>query len=225
MSLKEEVTESGITRMPVSRALARLKTLKAKIEQQVDEPVKFFHISQGVEKPRMLTPGETFESAKAKAQGHLDSLLKNMSNYIAIKEAIARSNATTEVVINGKTYTVAGAMELKKIQAYKIKIASRIKNQHTEISTVINRSNEKLIAEMNGDKSDNKNALDEETQVKLFEKLQTIQRELSMVELVDTIGYADVIKNITDEVDAVKTDLDYVLNESNMVTIIEVDLR
>jgi hypothetical protein len=59
----------------------------------------------------------------------------------------------------------------------------------------------------------------------MFAKLQEMQRELSLVNIEDTIGHETVVKSLSDELEAVKTDLDYVINQSNMVTVIEVDLR
>ena len=225
MMLNEVVTESGLTRIPVSRALAKLKTLKAKIDEQLANPAKLFHLSQGVEKKRLLTPGETFDTIGAKSQSWLQSVQKNMDNYLAIKSAIALSNATTIVTINGKQYTIAGVMELKKIQESKTKLVNIIKRQHHDASTVAARNNENLEKELTVNKADNKEALDQETQVQMFARLQEMQRELSLVNIEDTIGHEAVVKNLSDELEAVKTDLDYVINQSNMVTVIEVDLR
>lgn len=225
MMLNEVVTESGLTRIPVSRALAKLKTLKAKIDEQLTNPAKLFHLSQGVEKKRLLTPGETFDTIGVKSQSWLQSVQKNMDNYLAIKSAIALSNATTIVTINGKQYTIAGVMELKKIQESKTKLVNIIKRQHHDASTVAARNNENLEKELTVNKADNKEALDQETQVQMFARLQEMQRELSLVNIEDTIGHEAVIKSLSDELEAVKTDLDYVINQSNMVTVIEVDLR
>lgn len=221
----EQTQDSGLTRMPVSRALAKLKTMKANIDLVLTEPTRFFHATQGVDSVRMLTPGETIESAKAKAQAALQSFEKLQSNYIAIKAAIAASNAVTMVTINDKIYTIAAAMELKKLQDVKIKMQTLLRKQHIEVSAAVKQNNEKLDKDLASDKSSASTTLSEAEAQATLDQLQKIQRNLAQVNLLDCIGYDTVSARLKAETDAIKTDLDYVLNESNMVTFIEVDLR
>jgi hypothetical protein len=221
----EQTQDSGLTRMPVSRALAKLKTMKANIDSALTESVRFFHITQGTDSVRMLTPGETIDSARAKAQAALQSFEKLQSNYIAIKAAIAASNAVTLVTINDKVYTIAAAMELKKLQDVKIKMQTLIRKQHIEASAAVRQNNEKLDKDLATDKKEASSALSEAEQQATLEQLQKIQRNLAQTNLLDCIGYDKVSERLKAETDAIKTDLDYVLNESNMVTFIEVDLR
>lgn len=221
----EQIQENGLTRMPVSRALAKLKTIKANIDSALIDSVRFFHITQGTKAPRLLTPGDTIESAKAKAVGALQSFEKLQSNYIAIKAAIALSNAKTLVKINDVEYTIAAALELKKMLDSKIKMQTLLRKQHIECSNTVRQNNEKLEANLAGDKKDSNSTLTEQEQKEAIEQLQEIQRNLVQVNLLDCIGYDEVSTRLKNETDAIKTDLDYVLNESNMVTMIEVDLR
>ena len=96
-------------KMTVHKALCELKTLDARIQKATQQSVFAFANKHSNNKVCGLSIGEYSAEIKSTYQSIKDLLARRD----AIKRAVTLSNANTMVVIAGKEYTVAEAIEVK----------------------------------------------------------------------------------------------------------------
>lgn len=108
--------------MSITQALARLKLLRKRIENTIEDG-EFIKMKT---KKVPFDIEEFTRHAKASHQSFKDLL----TFYNKIKSAIVISNATTNVSIGGKSYTVAEAVERKRSIEFEKDLLERMKLQH-----------------------------------------------------------------------------------------------
>lgn len=202
----------------INRALAELKLLDKKITKGIDASCFI-----GAKKN-----SSDYESLTHKTKGDFEEIVKSsfnsikdlISNRKAIKEAIVNSNAVTKVMISGKEYTVASAIERKASINYEKNLLSEMERQYRNIISSVNSKNElmernldsQLSAMLGSDKnkSDESNAFSEG------------YRKQNGWDVIDPINLYKVIKELRDEIEDFESEVDYVLSTSNSLTEIEI---
>lgn len=206
--------------MTVHEALCELKMLDKRIVAAINErplAVTNKHINKKIDG----VPVKEFEEGISAQFDKTDSLIRRRQ---AIKRAVVKSNAATEVIIGGETYTVAEAIEMKNhgIEFHQALV--------TKMTTDYNRA--KLLADRaNGDdlekrvqehvhsiygNTDMKGVGDEAVQAgNKFREEQTL-------DIIDPIGIQKRAAEINDMISAFMTEVDSRLSVSNALTQIEV---
>lgn len=209
--MKEEMT--------VHKALAELKTLSSRISDKISSTDFVAVNKHSNTKVKGVSIPEVAEKAKADYQ----SIRTLINRRDAIKRAIIKSNALTEVEISGKKYTVAEAIDMK---ANGVVYLNDLANQlHSQYAFAVR----KMDAE-NGERLDSradeyikslysgselKNMSDEISKVRdAFIATQTL-------DIIDPIDAAKESERIKDEIAAFMSDVDSALSVSNALTIIK----
>lgn len=207
--------------MTIHKALAELKTLDARIRKEISSTTFVTCKKASASSISGIAPGDWCAQVVSTYQS-IEDLIRRRN---AIKRAVVLSNATTTVVVAGKEYTVAEAIELKNTGMSNISILA------TKISRDLNMSqknceseNERLedramdyVRTLFGNVSDVKNISNDMAMAKEdFMRTQEVQ-------IVDPIKSFDKIKSLNEEYDSFMVDVDAALSVSNSITNITIE--
>lgn len=199
--------------MSITQALAELKLLRKRVEKTL-VGAKFVTYKT---KSKQVDVEEFTRSAKGSYQSFRD--LMNRIN--SLKSAIVMSNASSTVVIGGKTYSIAEAVERKRSIEQECNLIECMKRQWVDITAEVERHQEQQQARLD------KMLLqelgkDSKTSVDVVNSLTEAFLKNNKADLIDPLNLEQTIKTISDELDAFRTNVDWVLSESNGRTIIQV---
>ena len=208
----------------VTKALSDLNVLTSRIEKETDK-LKVLNTklkSKKVLKDKNIEVDDFKNEVKSNYQSILD-LIKNRD---VIKSAIILSNAKTKVIIAGKEYTVAEAIDKKNRIELETDLLMKLKSELITKSKQVTNFNDTLEAQidkereimLSGDNAKNKDI------VKTAEELATAKRENNSVELVDPLNIEKVINELEDSIMSFKAEVDQQLSISNATTLIEVEI-
>ena len=212
-----------LTKMSITRALAEVKRLDDRIAREINTG-RFVDVTIGRnQNQKVANSNQTVAEVKTAIEGSFDRIKQLMQNREAIKAAIVMSNATTKVTVNGKQYTVAEAIELKKSVVLKEMFLSSLRrhqmttqasvDQHrAKLADTIERSLQAVYSSANGTK------ITEEQ----YTAIAKPQEERSEPAMLDPRDIAKQIRELDEEVSVIKSELDFVLSESNARVDIEV---
>lgn len=196
----------------ITRALVELKTLDKRIQKCVEQAT-FVSYSGMFHKPH---------PDASKATQTYQSIIDLLERRKKIKSCIVSSNANTRVNICGNELTVAEAIETKSsIKHYK-NLLTVLKRQFADASQRVEQVNQRVRNEMdakvthivkNSDKDDN-------TNVKEFSRNYM---ETNSVDLFDKLNTPEKIENVETYIRDFESEVDYVLNEKNATTTINLD--
>ena len=129
--------------MTIHRALVELKTIDSRIIKKIDS-AKFCIAA----KAKATKLGAiTVDEFKTSAQASYDSAMDLINRRNAIKAAVSKSNAVTEISVGNKTYTVAEAISLKQHgMEYIDYLRSHIQAQYSNETSQITSANLRVEA-------------------------------------------------------------------------------
>lgn len=161
---------------------------------------------------------------KSKAKASYQSITDLIANRNALKSAIVKSNATTEVVVNGKTMTVAEAIERKSSIDYEDTLLQTMQTQYKSATNTVEKENKRvdnkvdeLLATLIGKDTDKKISAEDQ------EAIEKPYRTKNEFELVDELDIYDKILALQADIDGFLHEVDTRLTLSNATTFIEID--
>lgn len=211
--------------MSITRALVELKNLDNKIKQAI-QGVHFIGVTTGKDnnKKVFIPSGNDVASAQQLIQGNFDKATQLISNRQKIKAAVVKSNAVTEVKLAGKVLTVAEAIETKTSLPYKELLLTTLVQQansaNTHVTNINNKMNEDIDKALQVVYGNEKGKVQSE----MYEQVAEPQRKQKEGAILDPAKIDLKIKSLQDEIQTIKSELDFVLAESNAKTEIEVDI-
>lgn len=204
----------------ITEALNELKLYDARIRKAISNIKLVGAAKKSSDKVGVVLKDTFNERAKADYQSVTDL----MANRNALKSAIVKANAVTDVTIAGKTMTRAEAIERKNSIEYEESLLLEMKRQYATTMDSVNKENKKvdskvdeLITTLVGRDSDKK--LSKEDQ----EAVEKPYREKNEFEFIDPIGIYDEMLALESDIDGFKSEVDTVLVLSNATSFIEVD--
>lgn len=208
----------------VTKALSDVKVLTDRIEKETGN-LSVLGIklkSKNVLKDKNVSVEDFAQEVKSKYQSVLD-LIKNRD---VIKSAIILSNAKTKVIIAGKEYTVAEAIDKKNRIELETDLLSCISSEYASKTKKVIDFNNKLEAQidkereimLSGDNAKNKDI------VATAEELAKAKRENNSVELVDSLNVEKLITELSNDIELFRAEVDQQLSISNATTLIEVEI-
>ena len=207
-------------KISITEALNELKLYDSKINKAIANAKLASAAKKSSDKVGIVKKEEFEERAKASYQSVTDLI----ANRNALKSAIVKSNAVTEVTINGKTMTVAEAIERKNSIDYDVTLLNEMKKQYVTATDTVNKENKKvdnkvdeLISTLVGKDSDKK--IDKEA----VEAIEKPYREKNEFEFIDPIGIYDKMLALEAEIDGFNSEVDTRLVIANAMTFIEID--
>ena len=214
----------AIQNISITRALVELKRIGERISTATSQG-KFVAVQVGQEtKAKVQGSNASIADTVAQIQGSFDKVDALIKNRSALKAAIVKSNANTNVVILGQTMTVAEAIELKSTVNFREQYLNTLRYQLTNARNVIDRSNneleasiEKLLTTMYGS---DKTKVDADS----YNIVATPQKANKLLSLIDPVGVEKRIEKLQEEINNINSEIDFVLSESNARTTVAVDL-
>lgn len=207
-------------KISITEALNELKLYDSKINKAIANAKFASATKKSSDKVGVIKKEEFEERAKASYQSVTDLI----ANRNALKSAIVKSNAVTEVTINGKTMTVAEAIERKNSIDYDVTLLNEMKKQYVTATDTVNKENKKvdnkvdeLLSTLIGKDSDKKISKEDQ------EAIEKPYREKNEYEFIDPIGIYDKMLALEADVDGFNSEVDTRLVLSNATTFIEID--
>jgi hypothetical protein len=190
----------------VTQALSELKLVRKRIDNVVD----------GVEFTTLKKANDMLDVTKfsAKATAAHQSFTDLLARYNALKAAIVKSNATTQVTIAGTTYTIAEAVERKRTIQFERDLLTRFQHQFTSVKEDFeaHQRNEQARVER---LLTTELAKDAKTNVEVIQQLTATFLAQNKATIVDPLNLADLIRTMTESIENFETKVDYILSESN----------
>ena len=209
-------------KMTVHEGLAELKILAARIEKEIASSTYVNSNKHANTKIDGMSVAEYTEDMKSAYQKVTD-LIKRRN---AIKRAITKSNAVTEVTLTKAdgstvTMTVAELIEYKNVGIqFTERLVNTITRQYNTVTAFIKRQNDlvnetadKYVTGLYGGKDNVNNEVAEAT--------RTSYIEANSQDLIDPNKILDRINELNAEIDFYNTKVDAALSTSNAVTVIE----
>jgi len=217
--------------MTIHRALLELKTLKKRIENEIDHASFVTYVKGRADKVN----GVPIKEVEAGFQGEYDSIVSLISNYEKIKTAVIRSNAGLQgeprtVKVNDKDYTVAELIEelntvygrsfnggfkgslLQRMQSNLASAKRRIEVMEADADARINT----YLANVAG--KDAKLTAEETA------RHTADWHKYNDLKLVDPLNLEAKIKALNEEITKFRVEADAKLSEENAIQKIDVDL-
>ena len=207
-------------KISITEALNELKLYDSKINKAITNAKLVGATKKSSDKIGVVKKEEFIERAKASYQSVTDLI----ANRNALKSAIVKSNAITEVTINGKTMTVAEAIERKNSIEYDEQLLNTMKGQYVNATSSVDKENKKvdtkvdeLISTLVGKDTDKK--IDKDA----VEAIEKPYREKNEFELIDPIGIFDEMLKLEADIDGFQSNCDTALAVANATTFIELN--
>lgn len=207
-------------KISITEALNELKLYDSKILKAITNAKLVGAAKKSSDKVGVFKKEDFEDRAKASYQSVTDLI----ANRNALKSAIVKSNAVTEVTINGKTMTVAEAIERKNSIDYDETFLTEMKKQYACATDTVTKENKKvdnkvdeLLATLIG--KDSSKDISKESQ----EAIEKPYRAKNEYEFIDPIGLLDKIEILEAEIDGFKSEVDTRLAVANSITMIEID--
>ena len=207
-------------KISITEALNELKLYDSKIMKAITNAKLVGAAKKSSDKVGVVKKEDFEERAKASYQSVTDLI----ANRNALKSAIVKSNAVTEVVINGKTMTVAEAIERKNSIDYDVMLLNEMKKQYVTATDTVNKENKKvdnkvdeLLSTLIGKDSDKKIYKEDQ------EAIEKPYREKNEYEFIDPISIYDKMLELEADIDGFNSEVDTKLVLSNATTFIEID--
>lgn len=205
-----------MTKISVTRALAQIKSLNAKIQRATAAP--FIALAVGG-KPQNFTGNS--QEVEALLKSNLQSVQDLIEQRDKLKVAIVKSNAVTTLEVNGKQYTVAGAIEHKGSIEFMVALANQLQAQSRQAIQQVERANadvEKRLEQLTLAAAGKDRKVDPEELAAIRDPF--IKNNSATI--IDPSKIQDVTAKLLEEIEEFKLNVDFALSESNAVTLIEV---
>lgn len=196
-------------KISVTEALNELKLYDSKIDKAINNATLCGAAKKSADKVGVVKKEDFAERAKASYQSATDLI----ANRNTLKSAIVKSNAMTEVLINGKTMTVAEAIERKNSIGYDMNLLSEMKRQYANATALVEKENKKvdakvdeLIVTLVGKDSDKKLSKDDQ------EAVERPYRDKNEFEFIDPLRLYDKIQALEADIDGFTSNVDTALS-------------
>lgn len=199
----------------IARALVELKTLDSRINKITDSTQWIVY------KTKNRNHNLSEDEYKKNTLSEYQSLTDLISRRDKLKNAIMKSNSVTEVEVGGNKMTVSQAIEYKKIIEYKQKLLQRLKYQRQQVVVDVESHKQKVQVKID----DNIKVIcgkDSKPDENVIKSVSDGITKGDPIEVFDPLGLDKVIKELETEIEDFKANVDYVLSESNALTVITV---
>lgn len=205
--------------MTVHKALSELKVL----DKRIYEKISAVTVCATNKHSNSKVNGLSIDDCKKQMKEQYQSVLDLINRRNAIKTALSDSNAKTKLVVSGKEYTIAQAIEMKRSGIQQLKeVLSKLSGQYNNCQRQIVASQqqisdaaEKYVIGLYGNK--------EKANSDEAKATYNLYIEQNSLDFVDAVGVSDEVKRIDDEVSAFESDVDSAISVSNATTVIEVE--
>lgn len=208
----------------ITRALVELTRLGDRINQAISQGTFVSRVQGKGSLRKVVNSNKTVEEVTKDIQSSFDKVESLIKNRAALKAAIVLSNANTKVTVAGSEMTVAEAIELKSSVQYRESFLYKIRQDYASLQSAVERDNTKLEEVIQALLTTAYGADKTKIQAETVSAIAEPQRNSKESALLDPVDAAKKIEALTEEVQQIKSELDFVLSESNARTEIQVNL-
>ena len=205
-------------KMSLHRVLSELKLIDKKINDKISS-LELITVKKGDKLLKNANEEEFIKNAKSSYES-VESLIERRCT---LKNALITANATNYVIINGRTLSIAEAIDYKNITEYKKNLLKVLKEQYSRALKIYenedfknNNALEELIKTAVGNKNDNSES---DALIKAMTDGYMSRNTLSYV---DPISIKNKIDKLQSEIDEFDSEIDSVLSEANARVTVEV---
>lgn len=207
--------------MTIHQALVELKTIDKRIGATIRDTEYVVANKHSNRKIGGVDVAEFSENVKS----HYQKVIDLMARRNALKRAVANSNAVTKVEINGVTYTVAEAIEMKNHGLeYSRVLLDKLREDYTRAKMTADRYNGDDLARR---ADEHIRIMFGSTDVKgVTEDVKRVRADFitaQTMELVDPIDTHKKIEAIAKDIDSFESSVDAALSVSNALTTITIE--
>lgn len=204
----------------VTRALAELKLLEAKIKKKTAQ----LDVVGTYQKRSPVVRGTNLDRDRYEqtARGQWDSVEQLLERRDKLKAAIIASNASTTVTVQDKTMTVAEAIARKQALPLRIQLVKEAKAQLQVALEDVETARAQLDARVETMLTTNLGT-DKKTDPQMWETVAKPFIEQNEVRLLDPLRLEGNLERRYDELISFETEVDFALSEANARTTIEID--
>ena len=211
-----------MTQISIIRALTQLKTLNQKIETAILTG-KFVAKTVGKNQFRnVVGANDSVEAMSAKIQASYDTVDSLIEYRSKLKSAIVLSNANTKVTVLGKEITVAECIDLKSTVEFRQRYLTQLRQQLTKEMSDVDKANmlldQAIDVSMNSIYGSEKTKVSEDS----YKAVSVPQKEQKEAALLDPQKIETKILKLTQEIEELGSEIDFLLSEKNSQTFIEV---
>jgi len=165
--------------------------------------------------------GRSIEDVNNLIKGNFDSMVALIENRKRIKDAIVKSNAKTNVSVNGKVMTVAEAIERKASIEFERNFLRILQNQFSQQNNIVEQQNLQLPTKL---ETFLQSTLGEKRDVATVKDLTKTFEDNNKFVLIDPNHIQDYIQALDKSINEFASQVDYALSESNATTFFDVEL-
>lgn len=209
--------------MNVHRALAELKIIDERISKAIASTTYVTANKHSNEKISGVPVSEFKDNMKSGYQKVNDLIARRN----ALKRAVVLSNANTKIELNGNTYTVAEAIEMKNHGMDHFKgLLMNMTSQYNITQDTLNRNSGEAIEKkaenyvlsvIQSQPKDSKMTVDDEA----MKALRKTYIENNTYDIIDPIKIKSAMEELSEYITKFETEIDAALSCSNALTIIE----
>lgn len=209
--------------MTVNEALAKLKTLNARIEKET-RTQKYIDTNC---RANTKIDGVSVSDYEKRLKGNLDRVLDLIRLRTAIKQAVSQSNATTSVTIpteDGKsiTMTVAELIEYKTSTiGYLTALRDTLTSQFNKAKRVVDDNNGEALEERMNRFIASANGGSKDASADAVATLREMYIKSNAYDLIDPNNLYDQIQKLNDRIEFFQSRVDTALVASNATTVIK----
>ena len=199
----------------IARSLVELKTIDGRINKIIENGVFITY------KTKYKNTRYTEEDFRRSAISDYQSIADLINRRDKIKNAIVLSNATTLVEVAGEKMTVSQAIEYKNTIAYQTAMLAKMKQQRQMVVVEVDMHRQRV-----------QNKVDENVRIICGKDAKPDAGTLKMVmdgimandpvDVYDPLNLDKVIEGMERNIEDFTANVDFVLSESNAITMIEV---
>ena len=165
--------------------------------------------------------GRSIEDVNNLIKGNFDSMAALIENRKRIKDAIVKSNAMTNVSVDGKVMTVAEAIERKASIEFERNFLRILQNQFLQQNNIVEQQNLQLPTKI---ETFLQSTLGEKRDVATVKDLTKTFEDNNKFVLIDPNHIQDYIQALDNSINEFASQVDYTLSESNATTFFDVEL-
>lgn len=205
------MTQASAKTISVTRALAQVKSLNDRIARATG--MAFVSNTVGGKHPS----GKPAQEVSVLLTANLQSVQDLIAQRKAIKSAIVRSNALTNVTIAGTVQTVAEAIERKSSILLEQQLLQQLRQQLGQQQSVVERTNVQVAQRLDTliQTAVGKDRKVDEAELKAITGPFEAQNK---AELLDPSDLAKVVEVLAADIDAFLLEVDFALSEVNATT-------
>lgn len=202
----------------ITEALRELKTLDKRINKNING--NYIKLKQN---GKVLNSSVGVTEMEKQIKSSYQSVIDLIDRRQKIKNNIVQSNAITKITVNGKSMTVADAIEYKSSIIYKKKLLQELSHQLDKALYEVNERKvdieekaQRMVETMVGTE-DAKNI-----SANKYEEMVGAFIKKNEYEFIDPLGIQNIIEKMGDEIEEFEANIDVVLSVSNAKTEIDI---